>query len=238
MTGAPDVDVIVVGGGHNGLVCAAYLAAAGVETLLLEARDSVGGCASTVEDEGCAARFNVCSCDHTLVRSMPFIDELRLADHGLRYAEADPPFVYTGYPGSRRMSSSGGSGQPGSAPWLFFNDMGRTVESIARHRRESAAAYERYCKDALPVAELVLELSTGAAHDAGDAGISARAAFQGSGPNAAVGQGQRGGSAGLVLRRRGAGNAGCIDGSHSLGSVPDEARHRHGGCAVCSAPTL
>ena len=47
-----DAEVIVVGGGHNGLICAAYLARAGVQTVLLEARDSVGGCASTVIDLG------------------------------------------------------------------------------------------------------------------------------------------------------------------------------------------
>ena len=43
-----EADVIVVGGGHNGLICAAYLARAGVDTLLLEAAPDVGGCASTV----------------------------------------------------------------------------------------------------------------------------------------------------------------------------------------------
>jgi phytoene dehydrogenase-like protein len=36
-------------GGHNGLICAAYLARAGLDTLVLEARPSVGGCASTVD---------------------------------------------------------------------------------------------------------------------------------------------------------------------------------------------
>ena len=45
-----EAEVIVVGGGHNGLICAAYLAGASVNTLLLEARPSVGGCASTVDD--------------------------------------------------------------------------------------------------------------------------------------------------------------------------------------------
>ncbi|MDE0665985.1 MAG: FAD-dependent oxidoreductase, partial [Acidimicrobiaceae bacterium] len=64
-----DTDVVVVGGGHNGLICAAYLARAGVATMLVEARDEVGGCASTVSDLD--ARFNICSCDHTLVRAMP-----------------------------------------------------------------------------------------------------------------------------------------------------------------------
>ena len=47
-----DAEAIVIGGGHNGLICAAYLAKAGVNTILVEARDSVGGCASTVSDLG------------------------------------------------------------------------------------------------------------------------------------------------------------------------------------------
>jgi phytoene dehydrogenase-like protein len=76
-----DADVIVVGGGHNGLICAAYLARAGIETMLIEARPEVGGCASTVTDMD--ARFNSCNCDHSMVRAMPIADELELASHGL-----------------------------------------------------------------------------------------------------------------------------------------------------------
>ena len=142
-----DLDVVVVGGGHNGLVCAAYLARAGVETMLVEARDTVGGCASTVSDLD--ARFNICSCDHTLVRAMPFMDDLDLAAHGLRYLEADPATVYMDH--------------DGSPPWLFFNDSERTIESIARHRPEQAKAYRRYLADARPVAEITMEMGTGAA---------------------------------------------------------------------------
>ena len=142
-----DADAVVVGGGHNGLICAAYLARAGVDTLLVEARDQVGGCASTVGDLD--ARFNICSCDHTLVRAMPFMDDLDLAAHGLRYLEADPTTVYMGY--------------DGSPPWLFFNDSERTIESIGRHRPAAAEAYRRYLADARPVAELSLEIGTGPA---------------------------------------------------------------------------
>ena len=142
-----DVDAVVVGGGHNGLVCSAYLARAGVATLLVEARDTVGGCASTVSDLG--ARFNICSCDHTLVRAMPFMDDLDLRSHGLRYLEADPSTVYMGF--------------DGSAPWLFFTDSERTIESIGRHRPAQAEAYRRYLADARPVAELTLEMGTGPA---------------------------------------------------------------------------
>ena len=145
--GLRDFDVVVVGGGHNGLICAAYLARAGVKTLLVEARDTLGGCASTVSDLG--ARFNICSCDHTLVRAMPFIDDLALSSHGLRYLESDPATVYLGH-------------DP-APPWLFFNDSERTMESIARHRPAQAAAYRRYLADALPVAQLVLAIGTGPA---------------------------------------------------------------------------
>ena len=142
---ARDVDVVVVGAGHNGLVCASYLARAGVDTLLVEARDTVGGCASTVSDLD--ARFNICSCDHTLVRAMPFMEDLDLAAHGLRYIEADPATVYMSY--------------DGSPPWLFFNDSERTIESIGRHRPSQAEAYLRYLADARPVAELTLEMGIG-----------------------------------------------------------------------------
>jgi phytoene dehydrogenase-like protein len=138
-----DATAIVIGAGHNGLVSAAYLARAGIGTLLLEARQSVGGCASTVSDLG--ARFNICNCDHTLVRAMPIADELRLADHGLRYLEQDPSFVHLFW--------------DDRDPWLLFPDGARTVDGLGRTRPASARAYERYLAAARPVAELVVELA-------------------------------------------------------------------------------
>ena len=48
----PGERAVVIGAGHNGLICAAYLAKAGIETTVVEARDSVGGCASTVDAIG------------------------------------------------------------------------------------------------------------------------------------------------------------------------------------------
>ncbi len=52
-----DYDAMVIGAGHNGLVCAAYLARAGLRTLLVEARSSVGGTASSESFGG--GRVNV-----------------------------------------------------------------------------------------------------------------------------------------------------------------------------------
>ena len=77
-----DAEVIVVGGGHNGLICAAYLARAGVDTLLLESRSSVGGCASTVDDLG--ARFNICNSIRNAVCALLFIP-MRLNRSGLYF---------------------------------------------------------------------------------------------------------------------------------------------------------
>ena len=133
-------DVIVVGAGHNGLICAAYLARAGIDTLLLEARDEVGGCASTVSDLG--ARFNICNCDHTLIRAMPISGELELARHGLHYLEPDPSAVHMFHDGTE--------------PWVFFHDPERTLDSLALSHPGQVDGYRRYLEDATPVAELVM----------------------------------------------------------------------------------
>ncbi|MFM7044331.1 MAG: FAD-dependent oxidoreductase, partial [Ilumatobacteraceae bacterium] len=82
-----DYDAIVIGGGHNGLVCAAYLARAGRRTLLVEARSTVGGTASSETFAG--ATVNICNCDHLTFRTTPISDELDLASHGLRYVDIE-----------------------------------------------------------------------------------------------------------------------------------------------------
>ncbi|MGF1609229.1 MAG: phytoene desaturase family protein, partial [Kiloniellales bacterium] len=80
-------DVIVIGGGHNGLVCAAYLAKAGRKVLLLEAAESLGGAARTGE---IAPGFKVSSCAHILHLLHPkVVSELELARHGLVLAVSD-----------------------------------------------------------------------------------------------------------------------------------------------------
>ncbi len=135
--------MIVAGGGHNGLVCAAYLARAGLDTVVVEARDSVGGCASTVADLG--ARFNVCNCDHTMIRAMPIADELDLAAHGLRYLENEAGSI-------NRFHD-------GSPPWVFFHDIDRHLATLASTHPGQVPAYRRYLADALPVAELVIEMA-------------------------------------------------------------------------------
>lgn len=137
------VDVMVVGGGHNGLICAAYLARSGIETLLVEARSDVGGCASTVSDLG--ARFNICHCDHTMIRSMPVMDELELGSFGLEYLEPAVSAVHL-FHGD-------------DAAWLLFHDVESTLDSIAATYPGQVDGYRRYLEDALPVAELAMEMA-------------------------------------------------------------------------------
>jgi phytoene dehydrogenase-like protein len=81
-------DAIIVGGGHNGLTAAAYLARAGLSTLVLERREIVGGCCVTEEiAPGC--RVSTTSYIASMLRP-EVIAELRLADYGLRMIPCDP----------------------------------------------------------------------------------------------------------------------------------------------------
>jgi phytoene dehydrogenase-like protein len=152
-----DHEAIVVGGGHNGLICGAYLARAGLDTVVVEARPSVGGCASTVD--ALDARVNICNCDHTVFRTTPIVDELNLVNYGLRYINVDPAQI--------NLPCTGGPA------WPLFHDVERTLESIALTYPLEVEGYRRYVKAARPVAELVVELAqqpptvTGALADIG-----------------------------------------------------------------------
>ena len=140
-TSQQDYDAIVVGGGHNGLVCATYLARDGLRTLLVEARHAVGGTAASEEFAG--ATVNICNCDHITFRTTPVIEELRLADHGLRYLDVEPAQV--------NMSWSGG------AAWASHHSAERTLDSIGRNYPQEVDGYRRYLKAALPAVQLVFD---------------------------------------------------------------------------------
>ena len=137
-----DAEVIIVGAGHNGLICGAYLARAGIDTLVLESRASVGGCASTVSDLG--ARFNICHCEHSLIRSVPVIEELELEAHGLHYLEPDAGTVFVFH--------------DEADPWVLFTDPERTIDGLVAAYPDQVDGYRRYLADATPVAELILEM--------------------------------------------------------------------------------
>jgi beta-carotene ketolase (CrtO type) len=137
----PDYDAMVIGAGHNGLVCAAYLARAGMRTLLVEARSSVGGTASSEVFAG--GTVNICNCDHITFRTTPVIEELGLTDHGLHYIDIDPA--------QRNMAWDGGP------PWTIYHDVDQTIDSLARTYPDEVAGYRRYVKAAIPAVQMVLD---------------------------------------------------------------------------------
>jgi beta-carotene ketolase (CrtO type) len=86
-------DVILIGAGHNGLTCAAYLLNAGYRVLLLEKRSVVGGAATTEEalpEKAPGFKFNLCAIDHEFIHLGPVVEELQLSRYGLEYLYCDP----------------------------------------------------------------------------------------------------------------------------------------------------
>ena len=94
MAGQDRYDAIVVGGGHNGLVAAAYLAKKGARVLLLEARQKIGGAADTMAPWPEAPAFQVTTLSYVM-SLMPdtILNDLELARHGYRSVPVGPYFV-------------------------------------------------------------------------------------------------------------------------------------------------
>src|SRR5436853_1864224 len=121
-------DCIVIGGGHNGLVNAAYLARAGKRVLVLERRHVLGGAAVT-EEVFPGFKFSVCSYVVSLLRP-EIIRDLDLPRHGLEILPLDGTF--TPMPN-------------GDYLWRV-NDHGKTHREIARHSKLDAEAYDEFGK--------------------------------------------------------------------------------------------
>jgi beta-carotene ketolase (CrtO type) len=138
---AHDFDAIVVGGGHNGLVCGAYLAKAGLRTLIVEARHQVGGTAASERYAG--ATVNICNCDHLTFRTTPVVEELRLGEFGLRYLDVEPAMV--------NLAWSGGPA------WASHHSLEQTLDSIGRSHPNEVDGYRRYAAAAMPAARMVMD---------------------------------------------------------------------------------
>src|SRR5262249_11433627 len=118
-------DAIVIGGGHNGLVNAAYLARSGLKVLVLERRHLLGG-ATLTEEIVPGYRFSVFSYVVSLLRP-EIIRELQLPKHGLEILPLDGTITPL----------------EGDSLWRV-NDHGKTVRELRRWSLNDADAYEEY----------------------------------------------------------------------------------------------
>ncbi len=120
-------DVLIIGGGHNGLVTAGYLARSGLQVTVLESRAVLGGACVTEE---VWPGFKVSTLSYLCSLLQPrIIDDLELGRFGYRIYPKDPSF-FTAFPDGRHI--------------LFWQDMGKTVAEIARYSKRDAQVYPRY----------------------------------------------------------------------------------------------
>jgi phytoene dehydrogenase-like protein len=120
-------DAVVVGGGHNGLVAAAYLAKAGLRTLLLEGRERLGGAADTTE---LAPGLRVPTLADTVGRLRPsVVRELGLRAHGLRLLGPDVRVF---------------APQPDGSAVTLRSDVAATTDGLRARSTHDADAYPRY----------------------------------------------------------------------------------------------
>ena len=134
------LDAILIGGGHNGLVCAAYLARAGLKVLVLEKRDVVGGAAVTEEFHP-GFRNSVAAYTVSLLQPK-VIRELELEKHGLKIV-------------LRRASNF----LPRPDGTYLLTGAGRTREEVAKFSIKDAAALPEYERRLDLIADVLRELA-------------------------------------------------------------------------------
>jgi beta-carotene ketolase (CrtO type) len=126
----PASDFIIIGGGHNGLACAAYLAKAGLKVTVLERREVLGGCCPTEDFPALPGfRINRGGVDHQHICSGPVPQELALEKHGLEYLWHEPLWFFP---------------YPDGASWLVWRDVEKTCEELATFAPHEVENYRRW----------------------------------------------------------------------------------------------
>lgn len=137
-------DVIVIGGGHNGLTIAAYLAKAGVNVCVLEKNSYVGGSTSTEEVTLPGFKHELGGIDHAIIQANPMIrnDELGLqSKYGLKYIIPKTSVVNL---------------FPDDTALCMYSDLDKTCQSIAQFSEKDADEYRKFYYEAAPLVNLLV----------------------------------------------------------------------------------
>ena len=123
-------DAVVIGGGHNGLVASAYLARSGAKTLVLEARNTPGGAATTEQPWPDAQQFKVTRLSYVMSLLPPTIlNDLKLERHGYKVFPMGP--YYQAFP-------------EGGSLTLYEEESQRAYDEIAKWSKKDADAYPKW----------------------------------------------------------------------------------------------
>src|SRR3954451_293922 len=145
MSSTPTHDAIIIGGGHNGLVCAAYLGMAGLKVKVLERRAVVGGAAVT-EEFYPGFRNSVAAYTVSLLNPK-IIEDLRLHDHGLRIVERLAQNFLPAPDGTYLLTGEGRTHQ--SIAKLSERDAGR-IDAFSRELQDIADVLRQFVLRAPP----------------------------------------------------------------------------------------
>src|SRR3954452_17339329 len=131
-----ETDVVIIGAGHNGLTCAAYLAMAGLRVKIVERRKVVGGAAVT--EEFCPGFRNSVAAYTVSLLNTKIIADLKLHEHGLRIVE-------------RRAQNF----LPAPDGSFLLTGEGRTHQSIARLSEHDAGRIDGFSRDLQTIADVL-----------------------------------------------------------------------------------
>jgi phytoene desaturase len=137
-----DSDVLMIGAGHNALVCAGYLAKAGYKVTVVERRHKIGGAVVT-EEIVPGFKFDLGGSAHILINHTPIVEDLNLTEYGLEYIDLDPLF-WSPYPDGSQIT--------------IWKDIERTIESIGAVSPRDADNYRRFINEWQPIAESMVEM--------------------------------------------------------------------------------
>lgn len=136
-----DCDILVIGAGHNALICAGYLAQAGYKVIVLERRHKAGGAVVT-EEIVPGFQFDLGGSAHILINHTPIVRDLQLHQYGLDYLDLDPLF-FMPFPDGKHFT--------------VYKSVDATCNSIAQASPADAEPYRDFIRRWMPLAEQMVE---------------------------------------------------------------------------------